>query len=91
VSKAAYEIRVAGQVAPRLLEDFERVLMAADPVGTTISAEFSDAAELHGFLDALRREGLVLVDVRLEHAHQPSDAAHPPTESAARADGDPGT
>jgi hypothetical protein len=66
MANAVYEIRVVGQVSAGLLEDFETVTMSVDPVGTTMHADFTDAAELHGFLGALSRAGHVLVDVRRE-------------------------
>ena len=64
MTRIAYEIRVAGVVPARLLADFERITLSVDPVGTTMVADLADEAELHGILDALRRSGLVLVDVR---------------------------
>ena len=69
MSRARYEIRVDGEVSQRLLEGFDGVTIVADPVGTTMRADFADGAELHGFLGALRREGLVLIDVRREHVY----------------------
>jgi hypothetical protein len=67
MSRSAYEIRVLGEVPDELTLDFERVRVSADPVrGTTIRAELADEAELHGILDALRRAGMVLIDVRRE-------------------------
>lgn len=68
MSRAAYEIRAAGEVPPRLLEDFTGVTVTPEPVGTTIRADLADEAELHGVLDALRREGFVLVDVRRDRS-----------------------
>jgi len=70
MSRSAYEIRVLGEVPEELLADFERVTIAVDPVGTTMRAELADEAELHGILDALRRSGLVLVDVRREQVFE---------------------
>ncbi|GAA0974042.1 hypothetical protein ENKNEFLB_00187 [Nocardioides aquaticus] len=64
MSRAAYEIHAAGEVPSAVLEDFEGVTVALDVAGTTIRADLADEAELHGVLDALRREGFVLVDVR---------------------------
>jgi hypothetical protein len=66
MSRAAYEIRAVGQVPSRLLEDFEGVSVAPDVAGSIIRADLADESELHGVLDALRREGFVLVDVRRE-------------------------
>jgi hypothetical protein len=73
MSRVAYEIRVAGQVPARLLEDFDKITLLVDPVGTTMIADLSDETELHGILDALRRSGLVLVDVRrqIQEAGEP--------------------
>jgi hypothetical protein len=68
--RSAYEIRVLGVVPEEVLLDFERVSVSIDPVGTTMRAELADEAELHGILDALRREGLVLVDVRREQVFE---------------------
>jgi hypothetical protein len=64
--RAAYEIHAAGTVPPAVLDDFQGVTVSTDPAGTTIYADLADEAELHGILDALRREGFVLVDVRRE-------------------------
>ena len=66
MSRVAYRIRVAGAVPPRFFEDFSRVTVADDEAGTTLHADLTDMAELHGLLDALRRDGLVLVEVRRE-------------------------
>jgi hypothetical protein len=66
MSRVAYRIRVVGDVPPRFFEDFSRVTVADDEAGTTLHADLADMAELHGLLDALRRDGLVLVEVRRE-------------------------
>ena len=66
MSKAAYEIRVLGQIPAQTLDDFERVTVSIDPLETAVRAECADEAELQGILDAIRRCGLVLVDVRRE-------------------------
>jgi hypothetical protein len=73
MSRAVYEIRVAGEVPTRIIEDFGLTTLSVDPVGTTMRAEVVDESELHGILDALRRERLVLVDVRRELAYDASD------------------
>jgi hypothetical protein len=67
MSKAAYEIRVLGEIPPQVLEDFDRVTISVDPMETALRAELIDEAELQGILDAIRRAGLVLVEVRREH------------------------
>lgn len=64
--KAVYEIRVLGEMPPRVLDDFDRVTVAVDPLETAVRAELVDEAELQGILDAIRRSGLVLIDVRRE-------------------------
>ena len=64
MSKAAYEIRAAGNVPVSVVEDFEGVTVSTDPAGSTIHVHLADEAELHGLLDALRRGGFLLIDVR---------------------------
>lgn len=66
MSRVAYQIRVAGAVPDRFFEDFARVSAAVDQVGTTLRADLTDQAELNGVLDALRRDGLVLLEIRRE-------------------------
>ena len=87
MSRAAYEIRAAGEVPTRMLEDFEGVTVSVDPAGTTIHAMLADEAELHGLLDALRRGGFPLVDVRREAFDSweegSSDEETPPSEPSA--------
>jgi hypothetical protein len=77
MSRAVYEIRVAGEVPRGLLDDFERITITTDPVGTSMTADLADEAELHGILDALRRSGLVLVDVRREQIFETQEDPHP--------------
>ena len=88
MSRVAYRIRVAGAVPPRFFEDFSRVRVAGDEGGTTLHADVTDMSELHGLLDALRREGLVLVEVRRErvperdkHDTRVDSGETPPLES----------
>ena len=66
MSRVVYQIRVAGALPDRFFEDFSRVTTAVDPVGTTLRADLTDQAELNGLLDALRRDGFVLLEVRRE-------------------------
>lgn len=68
MSRAAYEIRAVGEVPRDILEDFEGATVSIDPAGSTIHAELVDDAALHGLLDALRRGGFELLDVRREQA-----------------------
>jgi len=75
MSRAAYEIRAAGEVPAHVLEDFEGVFVTIDVAGSTIRADLADEAELHGVLDALRREGFELVDVRRETDYGPDAQA----------------
>jgi hypothetical protein len=72
MARIAYEIRVEGALPARLLEDFDSLSIVADPAGTIMRASLSDEAELHGILDALRRGGVVLVDVRREQESDPT-------------------
>lgn len=71
MTRAAYEIRAVGEVPAELLEDFAGVTVSLDVAGSTIHAELADEAELHGVLDALRREGFPLLDVRRETDYDP--------------------
>ncbi|MDZ5623055.1 hypothetical protein SFC88_19610 [Nocardioides sp. HM23] len=66
MSRAAYEIRAVGEVPRELLDDFEGMTVSANPAGTTIHVVLGDEAELHGLLEALSREGFVVVDVHRE-------------------------
>lgn len=66
MSKAAYEIRVVGEIPPAVLDDFERMTVSLDPIETVLRVDRADEAELQGILEAIRRSGLVLVDVRRE-------------------------
>ena len=75
MSRAAYEIRAVGEVPPRVLEDFPGVTVSLDVAGTIIHADLTDEAELHGVLDALRRGGFTLVDVRRETDYDDDPAA----------------
>jgi hypothetical protein len=64
--RVTYEIRVEGEVPDELLENFEGVRSEGETLDTTLHADLADAAALHGLLLALRREGLVLLEVRRE-------------------------
>jgi hypothetical protein len=66
MSRAVYAIRVAGEVPPAVLENFEGVTSIAQSLDTTLRADLVDSAALHGLLNALRDVGLVLVDVQRE-------------------------
>jgi hypothetical protein len=75
MSRVAYQIRVAGELPERFFEDFSRVTVAVEPVGTTLRADLTDQAELNGLLDALRREGLVLLEVRREQVFEGNEGS----------------
>lgn len=61
---ATYEIRVEGVVPPDVLENVEGVSTVATSTETTLRAEVADTSALNGLLAALRRGGLVLLEVR---------------------------
>ncbi len=86
MSRAAYEIRAAGEVPAHLLDDFAGVTVRVDPVGTTIHVDLADEAELHGLLDALTREGFSLVDLRREPSSDVPEAPVTPTDLRGRPD-----
>jgi hypothetical protein len=77
MSRVAYQIRVAGALPDRFFEDFSRLTVSVDPVGTTLRADLTDQAELNGLLDALRRGGLVLLEVRREQVFDSEDSSRP--------------
>ncbi len=64
--RVAYQIRVAGTPPDQFFEDFSRVTVVSDPGGTTLRADVTDQAELNGLLDALRRDGVVLLELHRE-------------------------
>ena len=68
--RVVYQIRVSGAVPNRLLEDFSGVAISPGQVGTTLHADLADQAELSGLLAALRRAGIVLLEVRREQAFE---------------------
>jgi hypothetical protein len=82
MSRVVYEVRVIGELPAGLLADFSNVTVAPDPAGATMRADLADAAELHGFLSALSRGGLELVDVRREHLIDRLDSNDPADEMA---------
>lgn len=66
MSKAAYEIRAVGKVPRELIDDFEGMTVSVNPAGSTIHVVLGDEAELHGLLEALDRQGFVVVEVHRE-------------------------
>lgn len=79
MGRVAYQIRVAGAVSDRFFEDFDHVTVAPDPLVTTLRADLTDLAELNGLLDALRRDGLELLEVHREHAFDDEGPETDPT------------
>jgi hypothetical protein len=59
-----YEIRVEGVVPLGVLENVEGVSAVAAATDTTLRAQLPDTSALNGLLATLRREGLVLLEVR---------------------------
>ena len=86
MSKAAYEIRALGSVPMSVLEDFRDVTVSTGPAESTIHVHLADEAELHGLLDALRRGGFQLIEVRRDPVYglgDPSVEGHPPEDPSA--------
>ena len=74
MSRATYEIRVAGEVPNGVLENFESVVLVAETKDTTLRAELTDSAALQGLLIALRQLDLVLLEVRREIVIEGADS-----------------
>jgi hypothetical protein len=77
VSRLTYEIRVEGSVPPEVLENFAGHVLTGETVDTTLRADLVDAAALNGLLLALRRAGLVLLDVRRVFGGPDEDLSEP--------------
>jgi hypothetical protein len=78
MSRATYEIRVAGEVPLDVLENFEGVRAVGKSTSMILRANLADPAALHGLLGALRRAGVELIDVRRElPAEPPGPSATP--------------
>jgi hypothetical protein len=84
MARVAYEIRVVGALPSSFFEDFEGITVADEHGGLTLHAELADQSELHGVLDALRRDGAVLVEVRREEVLEPYDGDAAADDSADR-------
>jgi hypothetical protein len=79
---ATYEIRVDGEVPSDVFENFEGLVRITRSMHTTLRADLADPAALYGLLTALRRAGLVLLEVRREpwaSQPQPMDAKGQPS------------
>jgi hypothetical protein len=61
---ASYEIRIRGRVSPELLDSFEGMSRALEPVETVLHGPVRDQAELHGLIDRIQALGLELIEVR---------------------------
>ena len=59
-----FEVVVAGDVSPAVLEQLGDVAIAPREVRTVLSGEFEDQAQLHGLLARLRAFALEVVEVR---------------------------
>jgi len=73
MSPVSYEIRVVGEVPPRMLEDFERVTVSHQAAESTIHLALADEAELHGLLQALGRDGYALIELRRNELDRAED------------------
>jgi hypothetical protein len=62
--RVTYELRVEGEVPPEVLDDLDGVRTVAAATDTTLRADLTDTTALNCLLAALRREGLVLLEVR---------------------------
>jgi hypothetical protein len=60
-----YQIRVGGTVPPGLIESITQV-KAVQPAGTSVEVDVPDETALWGLIDALRRSGIDLLEVRRE-------------------------
>jgi hypothetical protein len=63
-SDASYEIRIRGRVSPALLNTFDGMESALEPVETVLHGPVQDQAELHGLIDRIQALGLELIEVR---------------------------
>jgi hypothetical protein len=77
VSRLSYEIRVEGSVPPEVLENFGGQVLNPGTMDTTLRADLVDASALSGLLLALRRAGLVLLDVRRVFGGPDEDLSEP--------------
>lgn len=65
MARGMYEIRLNGLIpTDDLLEEIGDVDVAQHELRTVLRGQFSDQAQLHGFLNRLRAFGLEVVEVR---------------------------
>ncbi|HEU5485859.1 MAG TPA: hypothetical protein VFU98_13210 [Microlunatus sp.] len=58
-----YEVRVSGDLSSALLQELENI-RAVQAAGTTLEVDVPDDAALWGLIDALRRAGVDLLELR---------------------------
>ena len=73
MTRAEYEIRVAGSLGPAAREAFRDLSTDLEPAATVLSGDL-DQDQLHQLLDLVRGLGLELIDVR-QVPGAPSDEA----------------
>ena len=64
VADPTYEIRVRGRLSAALLESFDGMDGAVEPVETVLHGPVRDQAELHGLIDRIQALGLELLEIR---------------------------
>jgi hypothetical protein len=64
VPETTYEIRIRGRVSRALLQSFEGMDSALEPVETVLHGPVRDQAELHGLIDRIQALGLELIEIR---------------------------
>lgn len=62
--ETTYEIRIRGRVSRALLQSFEGMDSALEPVETVLHGPVRDQAELHGLIDRIQALGLELIEIR---------------------------
>ena len=77
MSKAAYEVRASGDVPAAMLADFADATVTHELAVSTIRLKLADESEVHGLLDALRRGGFTLIEVRRDPAHALEEESSP--------------
>ncbi len=63
MTSTTYEITFAGEAVPAIVGAFEDFDVTVDGGNTTVRAELTDQAALHGALDRVRSLGLELLQV----------------------------
>jgi hypothetical protein len=64
VTDSTYEIRIRGRMSAALLDSFQGMESAIEPVETVLHGPVRDQAELHGLIDRVQALGLELIEVR---------------------------